>query len=215
MSDDAARLDQLEQDLRDAAAAVAEPVNVTAGDGADKKGKKNKAPGSNRGIETLFRTSFDVQVGLTSLADTKANIMISINGIIISVIIAAVAPRLGGNPWLLVPTGIFLLGATISIVFAILAARPRIWRPGPEASGGRRNILFFDDFARRSEDDFVREMLELMADRGEVYSAMLRNIHGLGSVLRRKFDMLAIAYRSFMVALVLGVLSAIAVYFVS
>ena len=39
--------------------------------------------GSNRGIETMFRSAYRVQMELTSLADNKANMMISINGIII------------------------------------------------------------------------------------------------------------------------------------
>jgi len=56
--------------------------------------KKKKGLGSTRGVETLFRSAYRVQMELTSLADNKANMMISINGIIISIIIASVAPKL-------------------------------------------------------------------------------------------------------------------------
>ncbi|XOV89004.1 MAG: Pycsar system effector family protein [Pseudomonadota bacterium] len=197
-------LDRLEQELA---------VAVAGGKTGQKKKKKKSADdtGSSRGIETLFRTTYDVQMGLTSLADTKANMMISINGIIISVIIAAVAPQLDANPWFLLPTGIFLVGTLIAIVFAILAARPRILI----SEGGdnhKENLLFFGDFSRRSEDEYLFAMRELLGDRAGIYDAMIRNIYGLGSVLRRKYALLHLAYTSFMLALIFGVTSSIFVY---
>ena len=178
-------------------------------------GKEHEAPmGSSRGIETLFRTAYDTQLGLTSLADAKANMMISINGIMISIIIAAVVPRLEDNTLLLLPTAIFLIGTLVAIVFAIRAAQPRIWqRKAPVSEhDGRDNLLFFGEFARRTEQQFVDDMVELAADRTRTYEAMLRNIYGLGAVLRRKFHLLSISYASFMLALVLGAASTIAVY---
>jgi len=175
----------------------------------------HKKTGSARGIETMFRTAYHVQMDLTGLADNKANMMISINGIIISIIIAAVAPKLDSNPWLLLPTTVFLLGTLVSIVYAILAARPRV-SSAPitlqDLENSQGNILFFGDFANLQEDEFVEGMLDLMDQRPLMYESMIRNIHGLGLVLRKKFALLQIAYTAFMVALVLGVLSFIAVF---
>ena len=176
---------------------------------------KKKGPGSSRGIETLFRSAYRVQMDLTGLADNKANMMISINGIIISIIIAAVAPKLDANPWLLIPSTIFLIGTLISIVYAILAARPRV-HSNPitledlEHSGG--NILFFGDFANLTQDDFTTGMLDLIEDRDLVYETMIRNLYGLGSVLKKKFALLKVAYTIFMIALILGVTSFIGVF---
>jgi hypothetical protein len=179
------------------------------------KKKEKKGPGTARGIETMFRSAYRVQMELTALADNKANMMISINGIIISIIIAAVAPKLDSNPWLLVPSTVFLLGTLVSIVFAILAARPRvsskpITLADLESSEG--NILFFGNFANLSRDEFEQGMMDLMADREVLYETMIRNIYGLGSVLRKKFALLQVAYTCFMLALVLGVVSFIGVF---
>jgi len=175
----------------------------------------HKKRGSNRGIETMFRSAYRVQMDLTSLADNKANMMISINGIIISIIIAAVAPKLDTNPWLLIPTTLFLVGTLISIVFAILAARPRVSSEHislQDLEHSKGNILFFGDFSHISQDEFVEGMLDLMEDRTVTYEAMIRNIYGLGSVLRKKFALLQIAYSCFMGALILGVFSFIGVF---
>jgi len=174
-----------------------------------------KGLGTNRGVETLFRSAYRVQMDLTGLADNKANMMISINGLIISIIVAAVGPKLDANPWLLIPTTIFLLGTLVSIVYAILAARPRVQSvpitlEDLEHSDG--NILFFGDFANLTQDDFTAGMIDLIQDKTVVYETMIRNLYGLGSVLKKKFALLKIAYTAFMIALVLGVCSFISVF---
>ena len=180
-----------------------------------RKEKLNKALGSNRGIETMFRSAYRVQMDLTGLADNKANMMISINGIIISIIIASVAPKLDANPWLLIPTTIFLVGNLVSIVYAILAARPRVSSQPISLDDLRHsegNILFFGNFANMSEAEFLEGMVEMVGDNTIIYESMIRNIYGLGWVLKKKFALLHKAYNTFMAALILGVSSFIGVF---
>jgi hypothetical protein len=172
----------------------------------EKKDKKKKL-GSERGIETMFRSSYQVQMALTALADNKANMMISINGIIISIIFAAVAPRLETASWLVIPTAVLLVGTLTSIVFSILAARPRTMSGRKERTALRHDLLFFGDSSNISEDEFLSEILGLMEAPTQMYEAMIRNIYGLGTVLSKKFALLQVAYASFMAALVLSVLS--------
>jgi len=205
---------QLEETSRTLKAAILETGDAPA-ESSDETAAKKKSIGSNRGIETMLRSAYRVQMDLTGLADNKANMMISINGIIISVIIAAVAPKLDANPWLLIPTAIFLVGNLVSIVYAILAARPRISSQPISLQDLRHsegNILFFGNFANMPEDEFVEGMIDVVEDKTVMYETMIRNIYGLGSVLRKKFALLQVAYSVFMVALITGVLSFLAVF---
>lgn len=179
-------------------------------------GAPKKPPGTARGIETMFRSAYRVNVELTSLADNKANMMISINTIIMSIMIAAVAPKLDANPWLLLPTALLLVGAMVSVIFAILAARPRVSHlpislEDLEHSEG--NILFFGNFANMSEDEFAQGMHQMMEDKSAIYDTMTRNLHGMGLVLNRKFALLQAAYTSFMIALILGVAAFLGTFF--
>jgi hypothetical protein len=174
-----------------------------------------KALGTNRGIETMFRSAYRTQLALTGLADNKANMMISINGIIISIIIASVAPKLDANPWLLIPTTLFLLGTLISIIFAILAARPRISSTVinlEDLQRSKGNILFFGNFCKLEESEFLEGMTSLIQDKTTLYESMIRDIYGLGAVLHKKFTLLQVAYTTFMIALILGVSSFIGVF---
>ena len=177
--------------------------------------EKIKKPSAERAADSMFRSAYRVQMDLTALADNKANMMISINGIVMSIIIASVAPKLDSNPWLLLPTVVLLIGNMVSMVFAVMAARPRVKSPAlnppiPQKPGG--NLLFFGTFANMREDDFVAAMSHLMEERMPVYETMMRNIYGIGTVLFRKFLLLQYAYTSFMVALVLGVSSFLVVF---
>jgi Family of unknown function (DUF5706) len=213
----------IENETQPVAAADGQPVSEAGTEAAkaptnkedESKAEQAKQPGSARGIETLFKSSYRVQMDLTGLADNKANMMISINGIIMSIMLASVAPKLDSNPWLLLPTLLLLTGSMVSMIFAILAARPRVMRNPISLSdlkNSNGNILFFGNFANMSSNDFVKGMEELMDDRALTYDTMIRNIHSLGSVLNKKFALLQIAYTSFMVALSLGVLSFVVVF---
>jgi Pycsar effector protein len=175
-----------------------------------KKGKKKDAGGlgTSRGIETMFRTSYRVHMDLSSLADAKANIMISINGLIISIILAAVAPNLMRHPYIVFPTAVLLVGCLIALVYAVLAARPRVSSKPltlKDIADNKANILFFGNFANLDEDDFVEGMVDLMEDTEHLYVNMIRDLYGLGKVLQRKFRLLRISYNVFMAALVIGV----------
>lgn len=175
-----------------------------------KKGKR-KIPGTlgtSRGVETLFRTSYQVNMNLSSLADAKSNIMISINGIIISIIIGAISSKIDTNPWLVVPTVILLIGCLGSMVYAVLAARPRVsskFITLDEVRKSKANILFFGNFGRMDEEDFVKGMTDLIQNTDLVYLNMIRDTYGLGLVLLKKYHLLRISYSVFMVSLVSGV----------
>lgn len=173
----------------------------------EKKKKKDKL-GSARGIETMFRTSYRTHVDMSSLADNKANIMISINGIIVSILLASIAPRLAADPQLLWPTAVLLIGCLTSLVYAVLAARPRVSRRPlslDEVRDNAANILFFGNFVSLREDEFVAAMRELLMDTDRLYGNMIRDIYSLGGVLERKFRLLRTSYTVFMIGLTAGV----------
>lgn len=187
------------------------PVAADTSAKPKKRKKKKRKPsglGTSRGIETMFRTSYRVHMDLSSLADTKANIMISINGLIISITLASVAPRIAANQALLWPTSVMVIGCLLALVYAVLSARPRVSSKSltlEDIRENRANILFFGNFVNMSEDDFVEGMKDLMLDPDHLYTNMVRDLYGLGQVLKRKFEMLRVSYNIFMVALVVGV----------
>ncbi len=78
---------------------------------------KNESP--DRGIQTLFRVTLKNHLTLSDIADTKANILLSVNAIIISVVLSNLIPKLDNpsNAYLIYPTLIFLIFTVTSMVY--------------------------------------------------------------------------------------------------
>ncbi len=177
--------------------------------------KKKKFGSTKRGISDMYRTSYRTHVELSGLADNKSNIMISINGIIISIILASISPKIDSNPWLLLPTAVLLLTCLGSMVYAVLSARPRVSKEVvtlDDVRANRANILFFGNFYTMEREEYVEGLEELMQDSQRLYDNMSRDLHGLGVVLARKYRLLRYAYNIFMVGLILSVFSFITVF---
>ena len=106
------------------AAAATAGQDTKRGRGSRKKAKKPKPPGSEKAVETMFRNSYRAELDTIALAAMKANIMISLNGFIISALMISGAFIFASSPAFLFPAGVFLVTAAASIAFALLSASP-------------------------------------------------------------------------------------------
>ena len=199
--------------------ASADKPNTIADPPSSKKKKKKKKDsdglGTSRGIETMFRTAYRTHLDLTALADTKANIMISINGLILSIILASIAPKIDSNNWLLIPTVVVLISCMTAIIYAVLAARPRVNAKEIDLDLVRRNktnILFFGNYSSLSESEYVDGMVSLLTNTDNLYTNMMRDIYGMGKVLTKKFALLRKSYTFFMYGLTLSVIAYIIIF---
>lgn len=164
--------------------------------------------GTNRGIETMFRVTFQNHIELTGLADNKANTLININGIIISLVIALVSPRIAANAWMMIPALILSIGCMVSLGYAIFASRPRLITTLINKEMVIRNeaeILFFGNFVNMSAEEFQDTMNELLGNRNLLYDNLTRNLYFMGKVLERKYRLLKYSYTVFFMTLAIAV----------
>jgi MFS-type transporter involved in bile tolerance (Atg22 family) len=156
---------------------------------------------------------------LSDMADGKANILISVNAIIISVILTVLLRRLQTDTHLMIPTIIFLTISVTTIVVAILATRPKVNEGTFEEKdivSKKVNLLFFGNFHRTSLETYERAMSKMMTDPDYLYSSLVKDIFYLGVVLARKYKLIRWAYNIFMFGIILSVFAfAIAVFFSS
>jgi len=178
--------------------------------------EQSKVPkiGGARGIESMFRNSYRAQLDMISLAATKANIMISLNGLLVSMLLVSGAYFLSSDPLLLIPVTILLVTCTTAIVFAVLAARPDIdhtARSYEDYSNDRGELLTFSQFTSLSSEQYSCAMHEMMQDNQRIYANMTGHLYYLGVMANKKFSRLYISYNAFIIGLVISVASLIAV----
>ena len=164
-----------------------------------------------RGIETLYRSVYGYHMNLSSMADQKANIMISINTIVVSVIITlfgsgyTFADSDGFQHMRFVfPMLLLVISSLISVTFAILSARPNVTsKQKYELTNKQSSILFFGNFHQLELKDFVEQIKSLKDKKTELYDSMSVDIYHLGGVLVRKYKLLTWSYNIFMSGLIL------------
>lgn len=174
-----------------------------------KKVKEAKELTPTRGIETMFRTTSKNHMDLSSIADNKANIMISVNSIILSVIVSVLIRKLEEYPHLALPAVLLTLVCLAAMVFAILATRPNITKGKftPEDIHNKQaNLLFFGNFHKMDLKDYHWGMMEMLKDADYLYGSMIKDIYFLGKVLGTKYKLLRTSYTIFMIGFVISIL---------
>ncbi|REG96101.1 Pycsar system effector family protein [Flavobacterium aquicola] len=174
--------------------------------------KKTKEDKPDRGIDTLFRVTLGNHTRLSGIADSKANILLSVNAIIISIALSTLIPKLDSpkNAHLVIPTFIMLMSSVITIIFAILSTRPKVTKgvfTKKDIEDRNTNLLFFGNFYKMPLKDYQWAMNEMMKDREYLYNSLIKDLYFLGIVLEKKYRLLRIAYNIFMIGIVLSVIA--------
>ncbi|MEJ7587707.1 MAG: Pycsar system effector family protein [Ferruginibacter sp.] len=184
------------------------PQNRNGNDKEHNVIKKEEKP--SRGIETMFRITVTNHQRLSDMADKKANIMITVNSIIISVVIGLVIRKLETTPYLVIPTMLLLIGSASAVVFSILATRPKIpdgYFSPEQLSNKTANLLFFGNFYKMDYEQYYDGMQKVMADGEFLYASLIRDIHSQGKVLGNKYQLLRISYTIFMYTLIIAIIA--------
>ncbi|AZA61308.1 MULTISPECIES: Pycsar system effector family protein [Chryseobacterium] len=174
--------------------------------------KKDKDQKSDRSVDTLFRVTLNNHTRLSDIADSKANILLSVNAIIISVCLSVLVPKLDApkNTHLIIPTFFLLISSVLTIIFAILSTKPNVTKTtftDQDIKDRKVNLLFFGNFHQMEFNHYLNSMHDLIKDRDYIYDSMVKDLYYLGKVLDRKYKLLSITYKIFMAGIVISVLS--------
>jgi predicted metal-dependent HD superfamily phosphohydrolase len=172
--------------------------------------EKDKTGLVSKGIQTMLRLTSQNHLKLSDMADSKANILISVNAIIISIVLGVLARKLQEEAYLKIPTLIFLASAVITIVLSILATRPKInegnFTPD-DIANKKTNLLFFGNFYKASFEQYNEAMKKMMVDTDYLYGSLIKDIYYLGVILGRKYKLIRLAYNVFMIGIIVSVIA--------
>lgn len=197
-------------DKKDSLISKNQEENINSENSSTVKKKKKKNQDTGRGVETMFRTASKTHINLSAMADSKANIMLSINALIVSITLSALMPKLDSNPHLIVPTVMLVFTCLLTIVFATLSTKPKISHGKfsmEDIQNKQSNLLFFGNFHNMELSDFKWGIEEMMKDNNFLYASLTQDLYFLGKVLAKKYTYLRICYTIFMYGLILSVIA--------
>ena len=171
---------------------------------------KDSSP--ERAIQSFFRTALRNHINLSDIADTKANILLSVNAIIISLLLTNLFSKLDSpsNQFLIAPTLILLLSSITSMVLSIIATRPNVTSgefTKEDVENKQVNLAFFGNFHKMKLEDYQWAINEMAKDKDYIYSSLTKDLYFLGKVLDRKYRILRLTYTIFMVGMIISVLA--------
>jgi hypothetical protein len=154
--------------------------------------------------DNFLRTTQQHHVALSSMADTKANIIITCSSIVLTLTFGRITdPELR--------TSVLTLGGftLVALLLAILAVLPK-YRPfklRDETLPENFNLLFFGHFSALSRERYLKEMSRTLVPDGTVYATWVADIYSLGSYLGlHKYRYLRLSYIFFLMGFVLACL---------
>lgn len=168
----------------------------------EKKAKKKKL--SNL-VSTFFRNALRSNLDLTSLADTKAGILISINGFILTVSVTA-SGFVVHNAIMSYAFIAIILTSLGSIILAVLAVKPRSKQKLVPANhlDGYSSLLYYQDMADLDPKEYLEQMNEALFSTKKSTKEMINHLHILGAEIKKKYFWLKQAYTFFSLGLIIS-----------
>ncbi|MEO6035259.1 MAG: Pycsar system effector family protein [Verrucomicrobiota bacterium] len=157
-------------------------------------------PGAH--LDQMLRQTRAHHVQLSSMADMKANMLLTMSAVVITLS----APRVAG-PNFQWPFAVLIVFCLLTVGLAAYAVMPKLplassREPLPAIDNPHFNLLFFGDFIRLDYPTFEASMEKMMNDPSRTYEAQVREVYVLGLFLAaKKYRFLRLAYISFIVGL--------------
>lgn len=176
-----------------------------------------------RGVDTVYRVTLRNHINLSSIADGKANMIISINTLVLSILITAGSAgfsltdlAVSENVKFIIPVLLLMISSLSAIIFAVLSAIPKVSGQSFTRADVREHnisLLYFGNFLKLPKDEFVRYLRSLKTDQEVLYDDLSRDLYNLGVVLQEKYRLLSIAYRVFVGGLAVSVVVFLVTFF--
>ena len=165
-------------------------------------------------LDHLVRQTRMHHTQLSSMADMKANMLLTITSVVITLSVRYITePHL---KWAIVVLIAFCL---MTIGLATYAVMPKIpffvkRETGETIKSPSFNLLFFADFVRLTYEEFEKGMEEIMNDPSLTYQVQVKELYTLGTFLaKKKYRFLRLAYITFIMgafaSAIIGLLSGV------
>lgn len=160
-------------------------------------------PTEHSHLDHLIRQTRAHHVQLSTMADMKANILLTASSLVMTLAIRYVSDPL--LKWSALTLIAFSILTAVLSIYAVMPHLPleSVHNRKVDPSNPKVNLLFFGDFAGMAYDDYEAAMEELMGTPERAYEAQVREVFLLGNFLAtKKYRLLRLAYTAMLVGFV-------------
>jgi len=140
-------------------------------------------------------------IDYSTMADTKANILLSISSVIATIVLTRVT-----DPKLKIAAAVLLVFLLLTALMALLTLTPNIGIFGAKKrtiSDPDFNPFFFGDYANVKYGDYMAHMEELLNDPSRTYETQVKELYFAGVYLQKtKYNYVKLGYIFFFIGLV-------------
>lgn len=164
--------------------------------------------------EDLFKIAFRNYINLIALADRKAGLLIQVNSILASVVVALVLKKLEDDIYFALPTAGLLVGSAVTIFYSIMASKPLENWEGKDMEATKKEEFFFGSFDRLDPNfkhvdwnKYLGDMTDFFnGEKHIIFEELIKESYEVRKVLSKKFNYLAIAYKVFFAGLLISII---------
>ena len=167
----------------------------------------------------IIRTTQRNNIDLTQLADNKANVLLSLNAIMITFLLPLILANIEAivEARLFIPLIILAITCFSTIYISAIVLKPSKldeYRASPsDDPDAQFSPFFFGNFYKMEPDEFFEYMNESVSKSELVQAHLAQDLYYIGRRLGYKMDKIRQAFNIFLVGLFLSLLSAAIVIF--
>ncbi len=178
------------------------------------KGKKLKEA-IRKDTLNMIRTTYRNNIELTNIADNKANILLSLNALMITFLIPIVLSNLEiiVSEVLYLPLITLSITCFITIVLAAMATRPIKMGEQDVKRGDtlQKSPFFFGNYYKMKVDDYLHLIEETINDPSSVKDYVKLDLYFMGKGLGEKYSKIRTCYNVFITGLALTLIATVVV----
>jgi len=178
---------------------------------------KSKTITNSKTAQTQLKTALRNHIDLSSIADNKANIMLSVNAMILTVGLPLIISQFESNPSLIIPTAILAFASLGSMIFATLSTRPGKMNGSTkmeQITSLKSNLFFFGNFYKMNFEEYETGMKTVVGDNEIIDNSITRDLFFIGKSLGRKYEYLRWCYNIFMYGVGIALISYVVSYII-
>ena len=175
--------------------------------------KTKKEKNFSKGVLNIIRTTLRNNIELTGIADNKANVLLSLNAVMLTFMVPLFIPNLDiiDKYHLVYPIVLLILTCLVTIYISALVLRPGKFNQGQSTleKGKYVSPFFFGNFYTMNQSEFTDYVQDALSHGNLVNRHVIEDLHYIGSRLGVKMSMIRKAFAIFLIGFTTSILLAL------